>query len=182
MLSSMVLSKTAALRGTAYNEPYPPAPAIELQQGDGEPFQLSGQRGKIVLIFFGYTSCPDVCPTTLAELNASLLQLGTRADHVQVVLISVDPERDTSARMQEYVERFNPSFIGLSGTPQELESIWESYGVFREVVPGSSSTNYIVNHTARTTLIDQQGKMRLSYGYQTPPEDIAYDLDRLLDQ
>jgi len=84
--------------------------------------------------------------------------------------------------MQEYVARFNPTFIGLSGPAQDLESIWKNYGVFREVVPGTSPTNYIVNHTARTTLIDQQGNMRLSYGYQTQPEDIAYDIDRLLDQ
>jgi len=84
ILSNMVLSKAAALRGTAYSEPYPPAPDIELQQADGKPFHLSDQRGKIVLVFFGYTSCPDVCPTTLAELNASLVQLGKRADQVQV--------------------------------------------------------------------------------------------------
>jgi len=98
-----------------------------------------------------------------------------------VIFISVDPGRDTSELMQKYVERFNPAFIGLSGSEDELESIWSDYGIFREVVPGSSELNYIVNHTARVILIDQTGNLRLSYGFQTPPEDIANDTLILLE-
>jgi protein SCO1/2 len=82
--------------------------------------------------------------------------------------------------MQKYVERFNPDFIGLSGTEEELKPIWDSYGIFRETVEGTSATNYIVNHTARVILIDEDGNMRLSYGFQTPPEDIAHDIKLLL--
>jgi protein SCO1/2 len=84
--------------------------------------------------------------------------------------------------MQEYVERFNPDFIGLSGTQEELTPVWEQYGIFREVVDGTSSTNYIVNHTARVFLIDGKGNLRLSFGFQTPPEDIAHDIEIILSE
>ncbi|MBK7320124.1 SCO family protein [Candidatus Villigracilis affinis] len=131
---------------------------------------------------FGYTYCPDVCPTTLAELKVVMEKLNGQADKVQVVFVSVDPGRDTSEEMQKYIERFSPSFIGLSGSEEELAPIWDDYGVFREVVERTSETNYIINHTARVTLIDQNGNMRLSYGFQTPPEDIAHDIEILLNQ
>ncbi len=182
VLFTVVFSKPAIFRGTTYNQPYPPAPLIELRQANGEPFHLRDQRGRLVLIFFGFTAGAEVCLTTLVELNVAFEQIGEKAQQVQVVFVSVDPERDTPVKIQEYVERFNPAFIGLSGSEQELEPIWKGYGVFREVVQGGTAMNYIVNHTARTTLIDQQGNMRLSYGFQTPPEDIAYDIDHLLSQ
>lgn len=177
---SLVFPKSANFRGTAYREPYPPAENIELRKADGQLFKLTDQRGKIVLVFFGYTTCPDVCPTSLAEFNAVLDQLDEKAKLVQVVFVSVDPPRDTPVKIQEYVERFNPAFIGLSGSEQELAAVWNGYGVFREIAAGGTATNYIVNHTARTTLIDPQGNMRLSYAIQTPPEDIAYDIEHLL--
>jgi protein SCO1/2 len=180
VLFSILFAKPASFRGTAYSEPFLPAPAIELQQANGETFLLSGQTGKIVLIFFGFTSCPDVCPTTLAELNIALSDIKARPEDVRVIFITVDPERDTPEKIQEYVERFNQSFIGLSGSLEELQPIWQNYGVFREVVPGTTATDYTVNHTARVILIDPQGNMRLSYGFQTPPEDIAHDIDILL--
>jgi protein SCO1 len=180
VLFSMLFAQPASFRGTAYGEPFLPAPAIELQQANGEIFDLGAQKGSVVLIFFGFTSCPDVCPTTLAELNIALDGMKARSEDVQVIFISVDPERDTPEKIQEYVERFNPSFIGLSGSLEELQPIWQNYGVFREVVPGSTALDYTVNHTARVILIDPLGNMRLSYGFQTPPEDIAHDVDILL--
>ncbi|MBC7877046.1 MAG: SCO family protein [Anaerolineales bacterium] len=179
-LLTLLFEKPASFRGTAYGEPYPPAPEFELTHASGESFRLSDERDKIVLLFFGYTSCPDVCPTTLAELNAALYEIGEKADSVQVVLVSVDPERDSPQKIQEYVARFNPSFIGLSGSQEELEKIWQAYGVFREIVEGDSAMGYIVNHTARTTLIDTTGSLRLSYGFETPVEDIVNDLELLL--
>ena len=182
VLFSILFAKPASFRGTAYGEPFLPAPVIELQQANGEIFRLSGQTGRVVLIFFGFTSCPDVCPTTLAELNIALNEMNARPQDVQVIFVSVDPERDTPEKIQEYVERFNQSFIGLSGSLEELQPIWQSYGVFREIVPGSTALDYTVNHTARVILIDSQGNMRLSYGFQTPPEDIAHDIDILLDK
>jgi protein SCO1/2 len=177
---SYYFTKPSGFRGTSYAEPYPPAPQFELQRGDGSVFRLSDQRGKVTLIFFGYTSCPDVCPTTLAELKQVMDGMKERATAVQVVFISVDPERDTPQRIQEYVNHFNSSFIGLSGAEGELQPIWDEYGVFRETVQAESALGYIVNHTARVTLIDADGNMRLSYGFQTPVADIVHDLNLLL--
>jgi protein SCO1 len=181
-LLSVTFAKTANFRGTVYNEPFPLAPEYELTEADGTSFHLADVRGKIVLIFFGYTSCPDVCPATLANMNSALNKISGDSSMVQVVFISVDPERDTPEKIQNYVGRFNTSFIGLSGSLEELRSIWRDYGVFREVVQGGTAMDYVVNHTARITLIDSGGKMRLSYGFQTPSDDIANDIDILLGQ
>ncbi|MBI4761134.1 MAG: SCO family protein [Chloroflexota bacterium] len=170
----------ARFRGTTYAEPYPAAPDFVLLRDDGSTFRLSGMRGKVVLLFFGYTSCPDVCPTTLGELNQALKQLGKDADRVQVLFVSVDPQRDTPERVQEYVNHFNPNFIGLSGTETTLNKVWKDYGVFREIVEGTSALGYIVNHTARVTLIDANGSLRISFGFETPVEDIVHDLKLIL--
>jgi protein SCO1 len=176
----LFFAKPASFRGASYNEPYPTAPQIELIKSNGEMFRLSDQKGKIVLLFFGYTSCPDVCPTTLAELKQVMDGLGGKAKSVQVVFISVDPERDTPEKIQQYVEHFSKGFIGLSGSTEKLQSIWDKYGVFREKVTSDSALGYTVNHTARTYLVDADGNLRLSYGFQTPVEDIVSDLKILL--
>lgn len=171
----------AAFRGTVYGEPYPPAPEIALTRGDGSSFQLRELRGGVVLLFFGYTSCPDVCPTTLAELNSALQKLGEdKARNVKVVFVTVDPQRDTPERVQEYVNHFNDSFIGLSGDEPQLAKTWSDYGVFRETVEGVSAAGYLVNHTARVTLIDQDGNLRVSYSFETPVDDIVHDLKLVL--
>lgn len=170
------------LRGTTYAEPYPVAAEFELTRADGNRFRLSDERGKVVMLFFGYTSCPDVCPTTMAELKQALEKVGEKADQVQVIYVTVDPERDTPERVQEYVNHFNPDFIGLSGSEPELAKVWNDYGVFREVVDGNSAAGYLVNHTARVTLIDQQGNLRVSFPFDTPLEDVVHDLNLLLKQ
>lgn len=168
-------------RGTTYAEPYPPAKDFTLTRADGSRFQLSELRGNLVLLFFGYTTCPDVCPTTLAELNLALQELKPEdSSRVKVLFITVDPERDTPERTQEYVDHFNSDFIGLSGSGSELAKIWNGYGIFREIVDGSSAAGYLVNHTARVNLIDQQGNLRISFAYDTPVEDIVHDLKLLL--
>jgi protein SCO1/2 len=176
-----LFSKPDTFRGTTYAEPYPVASEIELTRADGTSFRLSDVRGKIVMLFFGYTSCPDVCPTTMVELRRALEEVGPKADQVQVVYVTVDPERDTPQRVQEYVNHFNPDFIGLSGSEAELAKVWNDYGVFREIVDGTSAAGYLVNHTARVTMIDQQGNLRVSFPFDTPVDDIVHDLELLLD-
>ena len=179
----LVFAKPASFRGTTFGEPYPAAPEIVLDRLDGNSFRLSKMRGSVVLLFFGYTSCPDVCPTTLAELKLALAELDEEdAAQVKVLFVTVDPERDTPQRVQEYVDHFNPAFIGLSGSQVDLERIWTVYGVYREIVEGTSAAGYILNHTARVTLIDQQGNMRVSFGFDTPVEDIVHDLKLILKQ
>jgi len=177
----MFFGKPASFRGTTFGEPYPVAPEIELTRSDGTSFRLSAMRGDVILVFFGYTSCPDVCPTTMAELKLALAELNEEdAAQVKVLFITVDPKRDTPEHMQEYVDRFNKSFIGLSGTEAELDKVWKEYGVFRQEVPGSSAAGYTVDHTARVTVIDQDGNMRISFGFDAPMEDVVHDLKLIL--
>lgn len=181
MAVMVIVPGSASFRGTTY-EPALPAPEIELIRHDGSPFKLSEYRGKVILLFFGYTSCPDVCPTTLSELKRAMVELDSDAQHVEVVYVTVDPGRDTAQKVQEYVTLFNSDFIGLSGTMEELDKVWRGYGVYREEeqMP-NSATGYLVNHTARVYLIDQEGNLRLSYSYGTPPDDIVHDLELLID-
>src|SRR5215216_4237577 len=176
-----LFSKPASFRGTTYAEPYPVAPEIELTRANGTRFRLSETRGKVVALFFGYTSCPDVCPTTMAELKQALEKVDeNNAKQVQVLFVTVDPERDTPERVQEYVNHFNSDFIGLSGTETQLTEVWKNYGVFRENVARNSAAGYLVNHTARMTLIDRDGNLRLSYAFDTPVDSIVHDLKLLL--
>jgi protein SCO1/2 len=176
MAVAVVFPKAESFRGTLY-DPAIPAPEIDLTQGDGSGFRLSEKRGDVVLLFFGYTSCPDVCPTTLSDLRRVMDGLGPDAEHVQVVFVTVDPDRDTPQKLQEYLSLFNPSFIGLSGSLDEMESVWNSYGVYREVdsMP-NSATGYLVTHSARLYVIDRDGNLHLSYSYGTPTDDIVHDL------
>ena len=175
-----LFSEPASFRGTTYAERYPVEPDFALTRANGNSFRLSERRGRIIVLFFGYTSCPDVCPITMAELNQTLEKLDDQAAQVQVLFVTVDPQRDTPERVQEYVDHFNPNFIGLSGSEAELAKMWNDYGVFREVVEGTSAAGYLVNHTARVTLIDRQGNLRVSFPFDTPVEDIVHDLKLLL--
>lgn len=176
-----LFSEPPGFRGTAYTEPFPTAPEFELARGNGESFRLGEARGDVVLLFFGYTSCPDICPTTMAELKTALDRVGReKAENVKVVFVTVDPQRDTPERVQEYVNHFDDDFIGLSGSEAELAKVWNEYGVFREVVDGTSAAGYLVDHTARVTLIDQQGHLRVSYSFDAPVENIVHDLQLLL--
>lgn len=182
-VATFVFGNPVRFRGTMYSDPYPIAPEIVLTRGDGTNFRLSEMRGRIVLLFFGYTACPDVCPTTLAELNQALGKLSEKdSSQVQVLFVTVDPGRDIPERAQQYVNHFNSSFVGLGGTESELQKVWTDYGVFREVVEGASAAGYLVNHTARVTLIDQNGNMRVSFGFDTPVEDIVHDLKLVLNE
>jgi protein SCO1 len=177
----LFFSRPPSFRGTTYDKPYPAAPTFELTRSDGSSFRLSELRGNVVLLFFGYTSCPDVCPTTLAGLKLAVSELNPKeANLVKVLFVTVDPKRDTPERVQTYVGRFNPGFIGLSGTQAQLEKVWNDYGVTRLEVPEASTANYTLDHTARITLIDQDGNLRVSFGFDAPVADIVHDLELVL--
>ncbi len=159
-----------------------PAEDFTLTTTEGQPFRLSDERGKIVLMFFGFTSCPDVCPTTLAEAKRIMNGLGDDVENVRFVFITVDPERDTQQRLGQYVAAFHPGIMGLSGTPEELQAVFDAYGIHVAKVPlEDSALGYTMEHTARIFLVDQEGRLRLSYAFGTPDEDILLDVQYLLD-
>jgi len=175
------LSKPYTFRGSVL-EPLQLAPEIRLTNFDGQPFQLSEQRGKVVLIFFGYTSCPDVCPTTLAEFRKVFAELGPQAAQTRVVFITVDPERDTPDKIAAYVTIFHPDFWGLTGSQAELETVYKAYGVFREKQESSSAAGYLVSHTATVYVIDKQGNLRLTFPYGLGWEAMFKDIRYLLQE
>jgi protein SCO1/2 len=182
VLTSLILTacQPYQFKGTQYPDPQS-APDFELTDTNGERFRLSDQQGQTVLMFFGYTSCPDVCPMTLAEARRVLEGLGYYAAKVTFLFITVDPERDTTEVLGTYVTAFHPAIIGLTGTPDELAAVRQDYGVFadKEVLEGSA-VGYVVNHTARVFLVDAEGRLRLNYAFGTPPEDILEDIRHLI--
>lgn len=172
-------SQAAGFRPTEFDPPLPAAD-FTLTDAKGKRFRLSDLRGKFVLLFFGYTVCPDVCPTTLTNLRRALESLGGDADRVRVVFVTVDPERDTPEKIAMYIEsKGDERFIGLTGSRRDLERVWKDYGMFveRQEVP-DSAVGYLVTHGASTYLIDPKGRLAASYGFGTQAKDIAADLRR----
>jgi protein SCO1/2 len=164
--------------GTIIQSPEP-APPFTLESADG-PVSLGDFEGQVVVLFFGYTFCPDVCPTTLADLAGAMRLLGDEADDVQVIFVSVDPARDTPERLAEYVSSFDPRFIGVTGTESEIAAVAALYGIFYEAQEGTPASGYVVEHTATTMVIDRQGRLKLVLPFGTGPQDIAADLHELL--
>ncbi|MBR0950469.1 SCO family protein [Bradyrhizobium canariense] len=155
----------------------------------GGPFQLTDQNGKAVtdknlkgkptLIFFGYTHCPDVCPTSLFEISEVLRAMGKDADKVNAVFISVDPERDTPATMKEYLSSFDPHLEGLSGDPAETAKVITSYRVYAKKVP-TKDGDYTMDHTALIYLMDRDGRFVSPFNLKRTPEEAAVELKRYL--
>ncbi len=152
--------------------PAQPAEEIQLTQVDGQRFRLSEQRGRIVLAYFGYTNCPDECPITMAKLRQTFDLLGEQSSNVVVILITTDPARDGPQELQEYLAHFHPDFIGLYGTPEELQTVYSDYGV---VVMDDGET-----HSARTYVIDQAGDLVMTFPYELGADEMASDLRLLL--
>ncbi|MEW6402846.1 MAG: SCO family protein [Chloroflexota bacterium] len=158
-----------------------PAHDFTLNAAGGKTVSLSDYRGKLVVLYFGYTFCPDVCPATLANVSQALKSIGEKkASQVQVIMISVDPQRDTPEKLAEYVRHFNPTFVGVTGQPEKLEEIAALYGVFYEAHPGTAASGYLVDHTATLMVIDREGRLKLVLPFGVTADDIADDLDYML--
>lgn len=141
---------------------------------------LADFRGKAVVMFFGYTQCPDVCPTTMTEMASVMQALGPLADRVQVLFVTVDPERDTPERLAGYVPAFDPRFLGLAGDKGATEKVAKEFHVFYQKVPGKEPGSYTMDHTAGSYVFDPQGRIRLFVRHGQGPEPIAHDLKILL--
>ena len=151
-----------------------------LTDHNGKPRSLADFKGKAVVVFFGYTHCPDVCPTTMSEMAAVMQQLGPQADRVQVLFITVDPERDTQELLSKYVPAFDPRFLGLTGDKAATEKVAKDFKVFYQKVAGKEAGNYSMDHTAGSFVFDPQGRIRLFVRHGQGAEPIAHDLKILL--
>lgn len=170
-----------SFRGTVLDPPVP-VPDFQLVDEHGQPFRLSDQRGRVVLFFFGYSSCPDVCPTTLATWRRVHEALGEDAERVRFVFVTVDPERDTPERLGMHVDAFQPDFVGLTGSQAELEAVYQVFDVFHEKDTSSQSAlGYLVSHNATTFVVDPQGQWRLRESYGTLVEDLVHDIRQLIE-
>ncbi len=160
----------------------PPIPAKDflLHDQNGQPFRLSDQRGKVVLLFFGYTFCPDVCPTTLTAFKQMSEALGAQTDQVTFIFITVDPNRDTPAQLKTHLALFFPALIGLTGEPTQLETVWADYFVDPQIQPGANTAGYLVEHTGRVYVIDSQGNLRLTFPFGLSFEAMLQDIEHLL--
>jgi protein SCO1/2 len=158
------------------------APAFILDGSNGKKLSLHDYRGKVVILQFGYTFCTPVCPVTLARLNEVHKKLGTAAQEVQLIYLTVDPERDDPDRLRQHLAAFNPTFLGATGSLGEVEAVQKEYGVMSErVVSGKSASGYSMNHSTSLYLIDRQGKMRGLVPFGTPVERIQVMTDWRVD-
>lgn len=164
-------------------EPPDMATDFTLIDQDGQPFRLSDQRGKVVVIFFGYTNCPDICPATMSDMQVVMNRLGDKRDQLKVVFVTVDPERDTSERLQRFIGMFDSDIVGLTGDTAALNAVYKAYGAgaTRRDLP-DSALGYAMDHTATSTVIDKQGQRRLLFGFGTPVDDMFSDLSALINE
>jgi len=153
---------------------------FELTDHTGQPRSLADFKGKVVTIFFGFTQCPEICPTSLLTMSEVMNLLGEDADKVQVLFITVDPERDSQELLSYYVPAFNPAFIGLYGDPERTAQVAKDFRVYYTKSGDTSGMNYTVDHSAGTYVFDARGRLRLYVKYGESPENIAADIRQLL--
>lgn len=160
----------------------PIAPAFTLTDQFGEKRSLSDFKGKVVSLFFGFTHCPDVCPTHLARQAEVMRQLGPLADQVAVLFVSLDPERDTTDALKIYMNAFDPRFIALTGTPEETSKVAKQYKIFWQKTPlPGSALIYTIDHTTNSFVIDQKGRLRLTVPHEMPASDVTHDLKLMIE-
>jgi len=154
---------------------------FSLLDSNGNTKTMADYKGKVVVVFFGFTQCPDVCPTTLTEMDDALKLLGPKADKVQVIFITVDPERDTVSVLAQYVPAFNSSFVGLRPADEAgLEKVAKDFRIYYKKVPGSKPGSYTMDHSAGSYVLDQNGQLRLYIKHAQGPEVLAHDLKNIL--
>ena len=163
----------------------PPDPAYDfaLTDQNNQPFTLNSQRGKVVIIFFGYTNCPDICPATLSDMQILRNRLDSQQDNVTMVFITVDPERDTVTRLKQFVDRFDSHIVALTGDPTTLAQVYTAYGAGaqRRELPDSALI-YAMDHTSTLTVIDKQGQRRLLIGFGSDLTDTQNDITALINE
>jgi len=152
-----------------------------LTNQDNHRFHLQDVRGRPAVLFFGYTSCPDMCPVTMSRIAGALDRLGKPGHDVVTLFVSVDPKRDTPAVLKEYVQSFSVPVIGLTGTAEQVGRVAAAYHASFELVP-TGTTNYLVNHTSAIFLIDRRGRLRQFFKYDEKPDVLASALQTLLDE
>jgi protein SCO1/2 len=153
---------------------------LNLSDQDGHPRSLADFKGKVVVVFFGYTQCPDVCPTTLAELAEVKRALGADGERLQGVFVTVDPERDTPELLKAYVANFDKSFVALRGTDEQTKAVAKEFKVYYAKVPGKTEGSYSMDHTAASFIFDTQGRVRVFSRYGGGAQPLVDDIKLLL--
>ena len=166
--------KAVDITGADYARDFP------LPDTEGRMRSIKDFAGKVVVLFFGYTQCPDVCPTTLAEIAQAKKLLGADGDKVQGVFVTVDPERDTPAVLKAYMGNFDPGFVALRGTPDQTAIVAKDFKVYYKKVEGKTPGNYTMDHSAASYVYDPQGRLRLYARYGAGPQALADDIKLLL--
>ena len=153
---------------------------LDLADSDGKVRSLNEFKGKVVVVFFGYTQCPDVCPTTMAELSQVRHALGDDGSRMQGIFVTVDPERDTGPVLKAYVDNFNAGFVGLRGSAEQTQQVAREFKVFYAKVPGKTESTYTIDHTAGAYIFDPQGHIRLFSRHGAGPKALEEDIRALL--
>ncbi|MCP4418523.1 MAG: SCO family protein [Chloroflexi bacterium] len=179
LTTGLISCQPYTFHGTVMQSPSA-APDFELMSNTGQKVSLEDFRGKLVILYFGYTFCPDVCPATLVEVAGGMDILGDDAEKVQVIMVSVDPARDTPEALSEYVAHFNPTFLGATGTEDEIAQLATLYGIFYEKHEGTAATGYLIDHTATTMVVDENGALKLIWPFGITAAEIAEDLEHML--
>ncbi len=175
-LLGSTLFASRSLHGTVLQSPSPMA-NFTLTAHTGQSVSLHDYRDKVVMLYFGYTFCPDACPVTMSDLAQAMEKLtSAQQEQIQVFMVTVDPERDTKELLADYMAYFHPSFVGLTGTAEDIAQVATPLGIYYEQEEGTAASGYLVNHTTTVLVVDKKGYLRLIYPFNTPAEEIAADM------